>query len=146
MSIARITPTVTALLLLPGEVFVGRRQQTPLIQMALRRNAIVAAGASLAAPCLTAAFRLVPSITRRRSAGHFFEGAVELRERLKTDRERDFTNPFLRIAQEAACSLNANMRQVVNEIDTSDLLKFFTQVVRTDIDRFGYSGERELLT
>ena len=40
--------------------------------------------------------------------------------------------------------LNPNAGKVVNEVDPGDLFEFFTQIIRTDIDRLRYFAERKL--
>ena len=65
-----------------------------------------------------------------------FENTIELRERLKSCPERDFTDAQFRISQEITCVLEPSVRDILDKIDTSHPLEFFARIIRVHVDRF----------
>ena len=82
---------------------------------------------------------------RRGCVLQLFEDAVELRERLKANRKRDFADAQIRIAQEIAGLLDAAATDVGDKIFAGDLLELLAQVVRAHLHRLRDSLEREPL-
>ena len=85
------------------------------------------------------------TILRRRFARKSFKNAVELRERLKPSRERDFTDAQIAISQKITRICEPGARDIVDEIYAGYLLEIFTQVIRVHVDRFRDFLQGELL-
>ena len=84
------------------------------------------------------------AILSRRFAAQDLEDAVELRKRLKADRECNFADPKIDIFQKFARLFESGARDVVDKLDTGDLFEFFAQVSRVDSDGTGHSSQRKL--
>src|ERR1700719_3703244 len=84
------------------------------------------------------------AILGRRFSGQDLEDAVELRKRLKTDRECDFANPKIDIFQKLARLFEPGARDVVDKLDAGDLFEFFTQVGGVDSYGTGHSSQRKV--
>ena len=84
------------------------------------------------------------AVLRRRSASEFFENPIELRERLKSHSERDFTDAQMWISQEITRVLEPSVRDVVDKIYAGYLFEILAQVIRVHVDRFCDSGQGEL--
>jgi hypothetical protein len=80
----------------------------------------------------------------RRFSRQFFENAIELRERLKSHSERDFTDAQIAVSQEITGSFEPSARDILDKIYAGHLLEAFTQMIRVHADRFCDSGQREL--
>src|SRR5215469_16239897 len=83
--------------------------------------------------------RLIPSgqlraIFRRRLPEDFFENAVEVSERLKTNFEGDFTHAQIGIEQEIFRFFKTHARHVVGKIEAGSLLKHFAKIIRAGVD------------
>jgi hypothetical protein len=65
-----------------------------------------------------------------RLAQQLLEDAVEMRERLEPDLERDLAHAQVGIQQEILRLFNANAGQVVGEVDAGDLLEHLAEVKR----------------
>ena len=76
---------------------------------------------------------------RRRLACEFFENAVELGQRLKTDREGDFADPLISILQQLARFFDPYASDVIDKVHARHFFEFLAQMVRANIDRFCYS-------
>lgn len=85
------------------------------------------------------------AILSRRFAGQDLEDAVELRKRLKPDRECDFADPKIDIFQEFARLFESRARDVVDKLDTGDLFEFFAQVGGVDPYSTRHSSQRKVL-
>ena len=85
------------------------------------------------------------AINGRRLPGQFFENAIELRKRLEADRERDFTDPKIDIFQKFLRVLESNTGNVIDKLRSSNLLEFFAEVSRIDLNYAGHFFERERL-
>ena len=84
------------------------------------------------------------TISRGRFARKSPKHAIELRERLKPCRERDFADAQFRISQEVTGSFEPSARDIIDKIYTSDLLEVFAQIIRIHVDRFRDFGQRKL--
>jgi hypothetical protein len=73
---------------------------------------------------------------RRRSASEFFKNAIELRERLKSNSERDFADAQIWFSQEIARGVEPGARDILDKIYASYLFEIFTQMIRVHVDRF----------
>ena len=82
------------------------------------------------------------AILCRRFTRKSFENAIELRERLKARRERDFANAQITVSQEIARVLKSGARDILNESYPSHLLKFFAEIVRADVHGFRCFAQR----
>lgn len=78
-----------------------------------------------------------------RFARQFFEDPIELRERLKTDCERDFADAQIRIPQQITRILESDAGDVIDKIYARHLLERFTEMIRADIDCFRHLAERK---
>ena len=65
----------------------------------------------------------------------FFKDAIELRQRLKADCERDLANPKLSILQEISRFIDADAGDVIDKVRTGHLLEFLAQVIGAHVDR-----------
>jgi hypothetical protein len=74
------------------------------------------------------------SIFGRRFSGQSLEDAIELRQRLKANRERDLANLEINVSQESACSFEAIARDIVDKLYSGYLFELFAQVSRIDTD------------
>jgi hypothetical protein len=81
---------------------------------------------------------------RRRSASEFFKNPIELREWLKSNSERDFTDAQAWISQEITRVLEPSVRDVVDKIYARYLFEILAQITRVHVDRFCDSGQGEL--
>ncbi len=68
------------------------------------------------------------------SSRELFENAIELRQRLKADSERDFGDSQMLILQEFARFLGPRLSDVMNKVYTGHLFEFAAQVIGTDAD------------
>ena len=59
---------------------------------------------------------------RRRFPAEFFENAIELRERLKSNCERDLTDPKIDVMQKSVRFFEASTRNALDKICVADLL------------------------
>ena len=84
------------------------------------------------------------TVLRRRFPGKSLKHAIELRERLKSHCERDFTDAKTRISQEITRVLEPSVRDVVNKLYAGYLFEILAQIIRVHVDRFCDSGQREL--
>jgi hypothetical protein len=84
------------------------------------------------------------AIGTRRFSRQFFENAIELRERLKSHSERDFTDAQTRISQEITRVLEPSVRDVVNKLYAGYLFEILAQIIRVHVDHFCDSGQGEL--
>jgi len=88
-----------------------------------------------------------PARTSRRTAlrGRFarkaFEHAIELGERLKSRRERDFADAHMTVLQEVTGSFEPSARDILDKIYAGHLLEVFTQMIRVHADRFRDFGQ-----
>ena len=91
-----------------------------------------------------------PARTSRRTAlrGRFarkaFEHAIELGERLKSRRERDFADAHMTVLQEVTGSFEPSARDILDKIYARYLLEILAQMIRVHVDRFCDSGQGEL--
>ena len=76
------------------------------------------------------------AICTRRFSRQLFENAIELRERLKSSGERDFTDAQIAISQQITRGVEPRARDILDEINAGYLLEIFTQVIRVHVDRF----------
>ncbi len=76
------------------------------------------------------------AILRRRFARKILENAIELRERLKSRRERDFTDAQFGVPQEITRGSEPGARDILDKINAGYLLKIFAQMIRVHVDRF----------
>ena len=72
------------------------------------------------------------AIIGRRFSGILFEDAIELRKRLKSDRERDFADAKIDIFQKFASLFEPRLCDVIDELDPGHLLKLFAQMCWID--------------
>jgi hypothetical protein len=70
-----------------------------------------------------------------------FEHAIELRERLKSCREGDFTNAQILILQEGTGSFEASACDILDKINAGYLFEIFTQMVRVHFDHLRHFGQ-----
>ena len=80
----------------------------------------------------------------RRFARKLFENAIELRERLKSHSERDFTDAQIWVSQEVTGSFEPSARDILDKIYAGHLLEAFTQMIRVHADRFRDFGQGKL--
>src|ERR1043166_1619625 len=78
-----------------------------------------------------------------RFAAKLFEHAIKLRQRLKSDSERDLADAKIDIVEETARFFETDSRDVIDEVDASDFFEFFAQVIRADVRGFGHLAERK---
>ncbi len=83
------------------------------------------------------------AILRRRFLGQPLENTIELRQRLKSHGERNFTNAQIRIPQEIASFFESGSCDVFHKICASDLLEFFAEMIPANVGCFRYLGERK---
>ena len=62
-----------------------------------------------------------------------FENAIELRQRLKADGERDFANPQSRILQEVTRFGDAYAGDVIDKVDPGHFFELLAQVIAADV-------------
>ena len=79
-----------------------------------------------------------------RFAGKFFEYAIELRQRLKTDRERNFAYAKIRIVQETTRFLESCAGNVFDKVNPGHPLELLAQMIPTDADCLCNSWQRKL--
>jgi hypothetical protein len=84
------------------------------------------------------------AILRRRFTRKSFENAIELRERLKARRERDFTDAQLGVAQKITRICQPSARDILDEIYTGYPFEIFTQVIGVHFDDVCDFGQGEL--
>ena len=84
------------------------------------------------------------TVLRRRFPGESLKNAIELRERLKSHSERDFTDAQTWISQEITRVLEPSVRDVVDKIYAGYLFEILAQIIRVHVDRFCDSGQGEL--
>jgi hypothetical protein len=89
--------------------------------------------------------RLRCAILTRRFSGQNLEDAVELRKRLKSDRECNFADPKIAIFQKFARLIESGARDVIDKLGSGDLFEFFAQVGGVDSYGTGHSSERKVL-
>lgn len=85
------------------------------------------------------------AVFARRYANESFEGAVELRQRLKSDGKRDLADSMVRIAQQTGCPLHPRPDDTLHKIFARDLLEFLAEIIWADIDRLRDFRQGELL-
>jgi hypothetical protein len=85
------------------------------------------------------------TILRRRFARKSFKNAVELRERLKSSGERDFTDAQIAISQQITRGVEPSARDILDKINAGYLLEIFAQMIRVHVDRFRDFLQGELL-
>lgn len=79
-----------------------------------------------------------------RFAGTFFENAVELRKRLKSDGERNFADSKIAFLQKFKGVVESHPRDVIDKLDPGHLFEFFAEVGRVDSDGAGHFLERNM--
>jgi len=84
------------------------------------------------------------TVLRRRFPGESLKHAIELRERLKSNSEGDFTDTQTRISQEITRVLEPSVRDVVDKIYAGYPFEILTQIIRVHVYRFCDSGQGEL--
>ena len=77
------------------------------------------------------------AIFGRRLAGEFLEHTIELRQRLKSDRERDFADAKIKVVQKCARFYKSPTRDVVDKIDARYFLELFAQMGRAHPQHLG---------
>ena len=80
-------------------------------------------------------------IRSRRFPRQLFENAIELRQRLKPDRECDFADAKIDIMQKGARFFEPCAGDVIDKIYTGHLLELFAQMIRADVDRVRHLTE-----
>lgn len=80
------------------------------------------------------------TVLRRRFPGESLEHAIELRERLKPNRECDLTDSKIDIFQKLPRFLKAGPSDVIDEIYSGHLLEFFAEVRGRDVNRSRHFG------
>ena len=81
------------------------------------------------------------TILGRRSTRKSFKDAIELRQRLKARRERDFADAQITVSQEITRSVETSACDVFDKLYTGYLLEFFAEIIRVNIDRFRHPRE-----
>ena len=84
--------------------------------------------------------------SRRRVARESLEHAIELRERLKSRSEGDFTDAQAWISQEFTRVLKTSVRDVVDKLYAGYLFEIFAQIIRVHIDHFCDFGQGEFFS
>lgn len=79
-----------------------------------------------------------------RFARQLFEYAIELRQRLKTDRECDFAYAKIDIVQKNKRLFKSGAGNVVDKVNASHLLELLTQMIPADVDRPCHFRQRKL--
>src|SRR3569833_1273110 len=77
-------------------------------------------------------------------AEHFFEDAVEVRQRLEPDFKRNLAHAQIGIEQQILRFFNPHPRQVIRKIDPGNLLEHFAKIKGTHIDGLGHLTERQV--
>ena len=85
----------------------------------------------------------VYTICSGRFPGESFKNAIELREGLKPDLERDLADPKIAVCQKLARLVEPGTRNVIDKIYAGHLPKLFAEMGRTDVDRFRHLGQRD---
>ena len=85
---------------------------------------------------MPATTRLAARILRRRFPEESFENAIELRKRLKSRSERDFTDAQIAVSQKITRIFEPSARDVLDKIYAGYLLEIFAQMIRVNVDRF----------
>ena len=80
-----------------------------------------------------------------RFAREFFEDAIELRERLKSNCKCDFTYPKITISQKCFRFFESASRDVIDKLGSRHLFELFAQVSRVDSDGPCDFAERKVL-
>ncbi len=80
-----------------------------------------------------------------RLSGQGLEDAVELRKRLKPDRECDFADLKVDICQKFARLLESGACDVIDILDAGHMFEFLAQVGRVDAYGTSYSCQRKVL-
>ena len=62
-----------------------------------------------------------------------FKNAIELRQRLETDGERNFADPKIRILQEIARFADAYAGDVIDKVDPGHFFELLAQVIAADV-------------
>jgi len=83
----------------------------------------------LLSPCFT------PPIIGWRFSGELFEDAIELGERLKSDRERRFAHAKIEIFQKLTRVFEAISRDVIDKLTAGHVFKLLAQVSWINSDR-----------
>jgi len=73
-----------------------------------------------------------------------FENAIELRERLKADGERDFTDAQFGVEQKITRICEPDARDILDEICAGYLFEIFTQVIGVHVHHICDLGQRKL--
>ena len=82
---------------------------------------------------LSAMLRLCRTILRWRLAGQLFEDAVELRQRLESNRERDFAYAKINLEQKNVRLFDALAGDVIDKVYPRHLFELFAQVIGADV-------------
>ena len=83
------------------------------------------------------------AILFRRFFRKFFKYPIELRERLKADRKRNFTHAKIDIFQKLLSALETNPRDVIDELYSGYLFELFAEMRRIDANCFRDFVERQ---
>lgn len=84
-------------------------------------------------------------VFRRRLAENFLEHAVEMRQRLEADLERDFAHAQIWIQQEVFGFFNPHPREIVREIDAGNFFERLAKIERAHVDRPRDLAQRQFL-
>ena len=84
------------------------------------------------------------TISRRRFARKSLKHAIELRERLKPCRERDFTDAQFAVSREVTGSFETRCATYSTKFMPVTCLKFSLQIIRVHVDRFRDFCQRKL--
>ena len=82
---------------------------------------------------------------RRRLAEDLLENAIKVCERLEPHFVSDFADAQICVSQELTRVFEAYARNVLHEIYARNLLKFFAQMIRADVDCLRHLLERKFL-
>src|SRR6476620_5715747 len=85
------------------------------------------------------------SILAGRSAAELLEHTVELRQRLKTDFERDLADRSISVTQTFAGSVKTQAGHVLHKIRAGNLLEFFAEMAGADVRRPCRAAQRHLI-
>jgi len=84
------------------------------------------------------------AIFARRLSRQFFENAIELRQRLKSDCKCDFAYSKIDTFQKLARFLEPQARDIIDELYARHLFELLAQVSRIDPNRFCHIAQRKL--
>lgn len=83
------------------------------------------------------------AICSRRFPGEPFKYAIELREGLKSDLERDLADSKIAVCQKVARLVEPGTRNVVDKIYAGHLLELLAEMIPANAGRFRYLAERK---